>query len=119
MPGDLAESVVIVFEEIANLGPLISKRRVHAQEIRRTPASCRLSSARRSGTDSQSTRGNCSAPPRRNARPESATTRWSTVTWWCRDISQTCLMLPVSASSRWWMRNASRSSGARRPVSGS
>ena len=27
--------------------------------------------------------------------------------WWCRDISQTCLMLPVSVSSRWWTRNAS------------
>ena len=39
--------------------------------------------------------------------------------WWCRDISQTCLMLPVSASSRWWTRNASCRSGARRPVTGS
>ncbi len=28
-------------------------------------------------------------------------------------------MLPVSASSRWWMRNASCRSGARRPVTGS
>jgi hypothetical protein len=41
------------------------------------------------------------------------------VRWWCRDISQTCLMLPVWFSSRWCTRNASWSDGALRPVSGS
>ena len=39
--------------------------------------------------------------------------------WWWRDSSHTCLTLPVSCSSRWSMRNASRSCGARRPVTGS
>ncbi len=39
--------------------------------------------------------------------------------WWWRDSSHTDLTLPVTASSRWSMWNASTASGARRPVTGS
>ena len=108
VPPDLVQRLVVVLEQVTDLGQPSSSRRTHAQEISRMPSSMPLVqwTPERNGLAAHQERRWRRRARRRRSSSVSQYAAASTVRWWCRDSSQTCLTLPVTDSSRWSMRNA-------------
>ena len=122
MPPDLAQRVLVGVEEVLDLRSSRGEGGGPRPSWSDAPrARCRWSSAPLRGTGSPPTRSAAAGRRcrRNSSSPVSHQAAARTVRWWWRESSHTDLTLPVTASSRWSMRNASRSWGARRPVTGS
>ena len=121
VPADLAQRESLCSNRSATSGQSSSSRRIQVQLISRRPISIPLVQCTPDRNGFAATRR--SAGRRRARRSASSWVSYqaaaSTVRWWWRDSSQTCLTFPVSASSRWWSRNAYCAGSDRRPVVGS